>query len=93
MATQYRNAKVNADTRRGREHFPTPPFPLPALQPPIAPPIFSREAVSERPIIEESKLVLRIERQLDHALEKLILGNASKISQHELLSITSANGF
>jgi hypothetical protein len=49
--------------------------------------------VSERPIIEESKLVLRIERQLDHALEKLILGNASKISQHELLSITSANGF
>jgi hypothetical protein len=29
--------------------------PLPALQPPIALPIFSREAVSERPVIEESK--------------------------------------
>src|SRR6516162_8421040 len=41
----------------------------------------------ERPIIEESKLVLRIERQLDHALEKLIPGNAAKISQHELLDI------
>ena len=49
--------------------------------------VLSREAVSERPIIEESKLVLRIERQLDHALEKLIPGNAAKISQHELLDI------
>src|SRR6516164_7403299 len=39
------------------------------------------------PIIEESKLVLRVERQLDHALEKLIPGNAAKISQHELLDI------
>jgi hypothetical protein len=48
------------------------------LQPPIALPIFSRDAVSERPIIEESKLVLRIERQLDNALEKLIPGNAAK---------------
>jgi len=33
------------------------------------------------------KLVLRIKRQLDHALEKLIPGNAAKISQHELLDI------
>jgi hypothetical protein len=43
--------------------------------------------VSKCPIIEESKLVLRIERQLDHALKKLIRGNAAKISQHELLDI------
>ena len=49
--------------------------------------VLSREAASERPIIEESKLFLRIERQLDHALEKLIPGNAAKISQHERLDI------
>ena len=34
-----------------------------------------------------SKLVLRIERQFDHSLEKLISGNAAKIPQHELLDI------
>jgi hypothetical protein len=37
--------------------------------------------------MEESKLVLRIKRQLAHALEKLIPGNAAKISQHEFLDI------
>jgi hypothetical protein len=38
-------------------------------------------------VVEVSKLVLRIERQLDHSLEKLIPGYAAKISQHELLDI------
>jgi hypothetical protein len=40
------NAKLNVVTRRWREHFPTPPspFPPPALQPPIALPIFSRSS-------------------------------------------------
>ena len=42
--------------------------------------VLSREAVSERPIIEESKLVLRIERQLDHAAEKLIPGTPLKFA-------------
>src|ERR1700730_9292974 len=47
MATEYRNnAKLNVVTRRWREHFPTPPSPSlpPALQPPIALPIFSRSS-------------------------------------------------
>jgi hypothetical protein len=60
MATEYRNnAKLNVVTRRWREHFPTPPSPSlpPALQPPIALPIFSRSsAVGSRsrikPLIE-----------------------------------------
>ena len=51
--------------------------------------VLSHEAVGERPIIEGSKLVLRIERQLNHALEKMIPGKAAKISQHELLDIES----
>jgi hypothetical protein len=48
MATDYRNnAKINVVTRRWREHFPTPPSPpLPALQPPVALPIFSRSVCS-----------------------------------------------
>ena len=40
--------------------------PLPALQPQL------------RRIIEELKIVLPIERQLDHPLEKLITGTAAK---------------
>jgi hypothetical protein len=89
MATQYRNAKVNVRYPADGVSTSLLHAPLPALQSPSALPIFSREPVSERPIIEESKLVLRIERQLDHALDKLIPGNAAKISQHELFGCSA----
>ena len=84
MATAYRNSQRRHPPMASALPYYTLPSPLCSQ---IAQPIFSREAVSERPIIEESKLVLRIERQLDHALEKLIPRNAAKISQHELLDI------
>jgi hypothetical protein len=49
---------------------------------------FARASLTaSRDLPEESKLVLRIKRQFDHSLEKLIPWNAAKISQHELFDI------